>query len=488
MEIKDKIIKDNSKYPKKILQFGQGNFLRGFVDWIIDLSNDDEGLKSSLVVAKATERGNLDRFKKQNFNYTLVMRGLDNGKPKEESKIVTSISDMVNPYKAEDFKRYEEVIKSEELSIIISNTTEAGIVYEEVDFKENYPKTFPAKITKLLYTRYLHFNGDKSKGLLFIPVELIDNNGRELKRIVLKHIEDWKLPDEFRKWVEENSKFLNTLVDRIVTGYPKNNIKEIEEKLGYKDEILVTSEIFNLWVIEGTKEDAIKFPVHKTKANIIWTDNVKPYKIRKVRILNGAHTSMALAAYLSGFKIVRDMMEDSAFNDFYYLVIKKEVIPTIDMDEDELISFSSSVKDRFKNPFIDHSLLDISLNSVAKYKERCLSSLLDYYNKFNKIPRGLAFSLASLIRFYKIEEKDNNFFGKDLNNSEYEIKDDINILKFFENVWKEENTNIIVEKILENKDIWGINLLEINGLFEEILYYLNSIEEKGIIKTIENIK
>ncbi|QQK07784.1 tagaturonate reductase [Miniphocaeibacter halophilus] len=487
MEIKDKIIKDNSKYPKKILQFGQGNFLRGFVDWIIDLSNDEEILKSSVIIAKATERGDLNRFKKQNFKYTLAMRGLEGGEAKEEYKIITSISDMINPYNDKDFKSYEEVIKSEELSIVISNTTEAGIVYEKVNFEDNYPKTFPAKITKLLYTRYLHFKGDKSKGLLFIPVELIDNNGRELKKIVLKHIEDWKLPDEFKNWVEENNKFLNTLVDRIVTGYPKDNISKLEEKIGYKDEIIVTSEIFNLWVIEGNKEDEKNFPINRTKANIIWTDNVKSYKTRKVRILNGAHTSMALAAYLSGFKIVRDMMEDRNFNNFYDFIIEDEIIPTIEMDKDELLSFSNSVKDRFKNPFIDHSLLDIFLNSVSKFKERCLSSLLDYYNKYDKIPKGLAFSLASLIRFYKVKEKNNVFFGKDFNNNNYEVKDDINILKLFEKFWQEDNNYNLVKNILSNEEIWGVNLLEVDGLFEEILNNLNNFEEIGIRKTLEKI-
>lgn len=229
MYLKNEINKDNSIYPKKILQFGQGNFLRGFIDWLIDLSNDKELLKSSIVIVKATENGNLDKFKKQNNRYTLIMKGIENGNTIEETKIITSISDVINPYLEEDFNYYESIIKSDDLEIVISNTTEAGIVYEYCDFKENYPKTFPAKITKLLYTRFKYFNGNKNKGLLFLPVELIDNNGRELQKCILNHIDDWKLEKEFKDWVLNHNFFANTLVDRIVTGYPGENIEELEK-------------------------------------------------------------------------------------------------------------------------------------------------------------------------------------------------------------------------------------------------------------------
>ena len=487
MNIEKKVDKDNSIYPKKILQFGQGNFLRGFTDWMIDLSNDKELLKSSIVIAKVTENGNLDKFKKQNNKYTLIMKGIENNNIIEEKKLITSISQILNPYEEDDFSEYEKIIKSEELEIIISNTTEAGILYEQCSFDDQYPKTFPAKVTKLLYTRFKYFNGDKNKGILFLPVELIDNNGEELKKCILNHIDDWKLEKEFEDWVLENNYFTNTLVDRIVTGYPKDNIEEIEKELGYKDELLVSSEYFNLWVIEGDEKWKSFFSLGDIDANIIWTNDVSSFKKRKVRILNGGHTSLVPSAFLSGTLIVRDMINYGTFNKFYDYLMEREIIPTIDMDERELLDFAESVKDRFKNPFIDHRLQDIMLNSLSKYKARCLPSLKDYYYKFNDLPKGLVYTLAALLRYYKVKKSEDKYFGYDLNGKKYVINDNIENLEFMKNCWSKTNIYETVVSILGNKNIWGEDLNNINNLTNKVVDYINSIENIGVIDTIEEI-
>lgn len=486
MNVKDIENKKYTQYPEKILQFGQGNFLRGFVDWMIDLSNEKGKLKSRVVLTQPIEKEKTEEINKQNGQYTLVMRGRKNGESKEETRIIHSVSRAINPF--ENYEEYYNFIISDDFKVVISNTTEAGIVYSAGDkLEDKLPKSFPAKITKLLYIRYRHFSGDLEKGLLFLPVELIDNNGSELKRIVLRYAKEWNLGDNFISWVNKANYFANTLVDRIVTGYPRENIKEFEEKLGYEDELLVTSELFNLWVIEGDKTWAKYFPIEKVGANVIWTDDVKPYKKRKVRILNGGHTSTVPAAYLAGYDIVREFMEDETFKNYLEELLLKEVIPTIHMDKEDLLAFSKSVEDRFLNPYIRHKLLDITLNSISKFKARCLCSLLDYYNMKNELPKKLVFSLAALIRFYKIEKKENGFFGVDEVGREYAVRDNLDILEFFNDAWKEQDLSKIVNKVLCNIDFWGEDLTKINGLEDEVIFNLESIINNGIKETIKKL-
>ncbi len=485
MEIKERLVRDYSKMPERILQFGEGNFLRGFADWIVELANENGSLNSSVVIVKPIDFGNFKKFKEQDNKYTLIMRGLENNEAKENIEIITSISRTIDPY--EDYLEYEEFIKSDDLKYVISNTTEAGIVYENIENNEDYPSTFPAKVTKLLYTRYKYFNGNKEKGLLFFPVELIDDNATELKNIVIQHAKDWKLEEEFINWINECNNFSNTLVDRIVTGYPADTIKEVEEKLGYEDKLIVTSETYNLWVIEGTDDLRSKFPISDNGSNIVWTEDVKPYKKRKVRILNGAHTSTVLAAYLSGFKIVRDMMEDEKFNKLFRNIIEKEVIPTIDMDRDGLVEYTDSVESRFLNPYIDHKLLDISLNSVSKFRARCLCSLLDYYEINKSIPENLAFSLAALIRFYKVNKEVDSYTGIDFNNESYKVIDNESVLSFFEKTWKHNSIKNVATEVLSNIELWGQNLNELDGLNESITKYLYLMDEHGISNTVDKL-
>jgi tagaturonate reductase len=468
----------NGKRPERVLQFGEGNFLRAFVDWMIDMANNEGLFDGSIVLCQPIPGGeSIRRFiNDQEGTYTLVMRGEGNGKSVEKTDVITSISRCINAY--DDYQEMMKLANSEELRVIVSNTTEAGISYYAGDKLEDCPpSSFPAKITKFLYQRFKHFHGDTTKGLLFLPVELIDNNGGELRKIILQYSDDWGLEEDFKKWVDEANMITSTLVDRIVTGYPKENIQYFEDKLGYEDKVLDTSELFNLWVIEGKKEWKNILPVHKTNANVIWTDDVRPYKKRKVRILNGAHTSTVLAAWMAGYDIVRDFMHDEVFRTFMNQTIFNEVIPTIDLPREDLESFAVDVNDRFNNPYIDHQLLSIALNSVSKFNARCLSSMLDYIEIMNKLPSHLTFSLAALIKFYQGQMKDGKYIGTRADGTCHEIQDDSDVIHFFADIWKNNNVTDITKKVLGNTAFWGgRDLTQISGLEEKVCEYLNKME------------
>ena len=478
--VNEAVEKKYGNYPEKVLQFGEGNFLRAFVDWMIDKANRDGIYRGSIVLCQPIAQGLKDLINAQDGVYTLAMRGAESGQPVENIEVITSVSRCINPY--ENYEDLMEIARSADLEVVVSNTTEAGIAYHEGDrLTDRPPVSFPAKVTAFLYERYKAFNGDPQKGLLFLPVELIDNNGAELKRIVLKYAEEWELGQEFTEWVNTANEFTSTLVDRIVTGYPRDEISYFEEKLGYKDNIIDTSELFNLWVIEGDKKWADKLPVHKTDANVIWTDDVKPYKKRKVRILNGAHTSTVLAAYLAGFDIVGDFMKDDTVRTFMNDVIYKEVIPTLDLPKEELESFAAAVNDRFANPYIKHNLLDIALNSCSKFNARCLPSLLGYVEEKGKLPKCLTFSLAAFIKFYQGEWKDGVYTGTRKDGTQYPLRDDEAVIRFFADAWAENDAEKTAESVLSNKDFWsGKDLTEVPGLKDAVAGYLKEMDKKEI--------
>ncbi|WP_310602949.1 tagaturonate reductase [Anaerosporobacter sp.] len=489
MKVNEKIEKKFGNYPERILQFGEGNFLRAFADWMIDGANERGDYEGSIVLCQPI--GNFpqmsDMINAQDGIYTLAMRGIENGEAVEKIKVITSVSRCINAYR--DFDALMEIARSADLEVVVSNTTEAGISYKEGDQLTDTPaSSFPAKVTQFLYERYKAFNGDMSKGLLFLPVELIDYNGTELKRIVLQYANEWNLEKEFINWIEEANKFTNTLVDRIVTGYPRDQIEYFEEKNGYSDDIIVTSEVFNLWVIEGKKEWADILPIHKGEANVLWTEDVKPYKMRKVRILNGGHTSTVLAAYLAGHNIVLDFMKDEIFGSYLERLLYNEVIPTLELPKDELEEFAKAVSDRFANPYIKHNLLDISLNSCAKFNARCLPSLLGYVDKFGEVPKLLTFSLAAFIKFYQIKNVDGNYMGKRADGTEYQVKDDAEVLEFFEKLWANNSSAEIAKAVLSNTEFWsGKDLTEVAGLETAVATYLeemNSKEMKEIVASL----
>lgn len=418
----------------RVLQFGEGNFLRAFVDYMIDIMNERGTFDGSIVLVKPIQFGSLEQFAKQDYNYTVLLRGLKDGAEYVEKRIITSVSDAVDSYG--EYDRYAAYAACPTLRFIVSNTTEAGIVYDETDkFELCPPNTYPGKLTKFLYERFKTFDGAMDKGLVMLPVELIDDNGIELHRCVLKQIDNWNLGDEFKNWVEEACIFTSTLVDRIVTGYPRTEDQKLWEELGYEDRLLDTAEPFALWVIESAKDISDEFPLVKTGLPVIFTDNQKPYKQRKVRILNGAHTSFVLASYMAGNDTVGESMKDADFAEFMRCTIYDEVIPTLDLPKEDLLAFADAVKSRFQNPFIRHELLSIALNSVSKWRARCLPSVVEYYKRNGRTPKHFAFSLAALINFYCSDERgDASLVGHrkvDGKDNTYPIRDDAAVLDFF---------------------------------------------------------
>ncbi len=474
-------------YPEKVLQFGEGNFLRAFVDWMINKANNQGLFGGSVVLCQPIAQGMGEMINAQNAVYTLAMRGIEDGKPVEKIEQITSVSRCINPY--EDYEALMSIARSSDLQVVVSNTTEAGISYHAGDkLDDKPPHSFPAKVCAFLYERYKHFDGAMDKGLLFLPVELIDNNGANLKRIVLQYADEWGLDGKFKNWVSEANHICSTLVDRIVTGYPRDQIDYFKDKLGYEDNVIVTSEVFNLWVIEGKKEWADILPIHKTDAHVIWTDDVTPYKKRKVRILNGGHTSSVLAAWMSGHDIVLEMMQDEVFEKFLDKVLYEEVIPTLDLPKDELTQFASDVKDRFRNPYIKHKLLDISLNSCSKWCARCLPSLKGYVEKEGKLPAALTFSLAAFIKFYEGKMVDGKYIGKRSNGDEHEIKDDAEVISFFNDIWATKDSKGIAGAVLSNTAFWnGEDLAKIDGLADAVAGYLDAMAAKPVRDVVASL-
>ncbi len=478
MEILNKAKTGRKERPVKVVQFGEGNFLRGFVDYMIDIANEQGKFDGDIVLIKPIEFGNLDMFHKQDCQYTVSLRGNVNGEGKIINRIVTSVADAVDTSK--EYEKYMSLAEIDTLRFVVSNTTEAGIVFDDTDkFEAEPPKTFPGKLTKFLYHRFETFGGDSSKGLVMLPVELIDDNGIMLKKCVMQLIDLWKLNDDFKKWVEEACIFTSTLVDRIITGYPRATEAEEWEKLGYEDHIMVTGEPFALWVIESSKDISGEFPLPDAGLPVIFTEDHHPYKQRKVRILNGAHTSFVLASFLCGNDIVRQSMEDGDVRDFMNKTIFDEVIPTLTLPEDELKEFAGEVVNRFNNPYVDHALLAISLNSVSKWRARCLPSLLGYVDKFGKLPGHLTFSIAALMAFYSgTQIRDGALIGS-RNGEEYCIKDDLQVLEFFrDNCGKDAGS--FVTAYLGREDFHGQDLNQVPGLTDAVTAYLEDIKENGM--------
>ncbi|MBO4617931.1 MAG: tagaturonate reductase [Lachnospiraceae bacterium] len=471
------------KRPIKVLQFGEGNFLRAFVDYMFDICNEKGLFDGSIVLAKPIEFGSLEQFKKQDNIYTVSLRGRVDGEPKVINRIVTSVADTVGVY--EEYDRFMEYARLDTLRYIVSNTTEAGIVYDETDSLDaKPPKTYPGKLTKFLYERFNAFKGATDKGLVILPVELIDDNGIELERCVNEFITLWKLPEDFRTWVKESCNFCSTLVDRIVTGYPRGHEEEIWQELGYEDRLVVTAEPFALWVIESQKDLSEELPFVKAGLPVIYTDNQKPYKQRKVRILNGAHTSFVLASYLCGNNIVRESMEDKLIRDFMNATIFDEVIPTLTLPKQDLLDFADAVIGRFNNPYVDHALLSISLNSVSKWKARCMPSFTEYIRLKGENPKHLTFSLAALMAFYTSDKLEGSALIGNRNGEEYKIMDDLAVLEFFkDNSGKP--TEEFVKAFLAKESFWGQDLSVLGDTYKLVCGYLDDIRTLGMRAAME---
>ena len=485
MELLSKAKTGKKERPIKVLQFGEGNFLRAFVDYMIDIANESGEFNGDIVLVKPIEFGTLDLFHKQECQYTVQLRGIVDGEAKKINRVVTSVTDVVDAY--EEYAKYADYAKLDTLRFIVSNTTEAGIVYDPTDRLEmEPPKSYPGKLTKFLYERYKHFNGAEDKGLVMLPVELIDDNGIHLKECVLKLAELWKLEEGFVAWINNACVFTSTLVDRIVTGYPRDEAEELCKEFGYQDNLIVTGEPFALWVIESDKDISDEFPLPKAGLPVIFTDNQKPYKQRKVRILNGAHTSFVLASYLCGNDIVLESMEDELVFNFMKATIFDEVIPTLTLPKEDLVEFANAVITRFNNPYVKHALLSISLNSVSKWRARCMPSFLGYIESEGKLPTHLTFSLAALMAFYTgTEIRDKALIGH-RDGQEYNILDDAAVLEFFAANSSKEVAEF-VHATLSNTEFWGQDLSALAGVEDACVSYLADIRAMGMRAAMEKI-
>ncbi|SDX28958.1 tagaturonate reductase [Lutibacter oricola] len=461
-------------YTERILQFGEGNFLRAFANWMFHEMNKKADFDAGVVVVQPIDQGLVKMLNDQDGLYTLYLNGIKNGEVLSEKDVIDCITRGINPY--ENNADYIANAENPDLRFIISNTTEAGISYNADDKLDDAPQSsFPGKITALMYKRFQTFGGASDKGLIVIPCELIDRNGDNLKKIILQYAADWNLGDEFVEWINEDNIFCNTLVDRIVPGYPRDKMDAITEELGYKDNLVVEGEQFHLWVIEGPESVKDEFPSEACGLNVVFTDNMEPYRTRKVRILNGAHTTLVPVGYLYGIDRVRESLEDEVVGKFLKNALFNDISPTLDLPAEELSQFSADVLDRFRNPYLAHELMSISLNSVSKYKTRVLPSVLEFVKRKNELPKNLLFSLAALIAFYK----------GDRNGTAIALKDDAAVLDFFKEAWASNNFVEVAEKTLSNTDFWGTDLTEIDGLQEEVTTHLEAILNNGMKATLD---
>ena len=466
------------KHPVKVLQFGEGNFLRAFVDYMIDIANEKTDFDGGIVLVKPIPSGSLEYFREQDCRYTVMLRGLVNGQPAETTRLITSVADAVDAYS--EYERYAAYAKEETLRFIVSNTTEAGIVLDENDsFELCPPNTYPGKLCKLLFERAEAFGYAKNKGLVVLPVELIDDNGVELKRCVKALAKAWQLGERFENWLEEACIFTSTLVDRIVTGYPEDEAEILWQKLGYEDRLLVTGEPFALWVIESPCDLSDELPLPATGLPVIYTNNHKPYKQRKVRILNGAHTSFVPMAFQYGYDYVLDALSDPIIKRFMQETLYEEVIPTLDLPKEDLLSFAEAVTERFENPYIKHALLSICLNSVSKWRARCLPSLLGYVEMTGQVPKRLTFSLAALMSLYHAGRLVDDRLICMRGNQSYALQDDAAVLRFFEdhNHAEPEKT---VHDFLSNEAFFGQDLTGIPGLEASVAASYQDILSRGM--------
>ena len=469
-----------------VIQFGEGNFLRGFVDYMIDIANESGLTNTSVAVVKPISFGNLSMFRDQDCVYTVLLRGRQDGETVEASRVITCVDHAVDAY--EEYEDYISLARLDTLKVVVSNTTEAGIVYDETDKIENTPpKSYPGKLTQFLYERFKAFGGAADKGLVIMPVELIETNGQKLRECVSKLCELWKLPADFIAWVADSCIFCNTLVDRIITGYPKEDAEALCNAWGYQDNLIVTGEPFAFWAVESDKPEVVSsiLPLDKAGLPVVYTDNYKPYRERKVRILNGAHTGTVLGAFLAGLDTVGECMADDLVRGYLESMMYNEIGATVMLPADEVKAFSEAVIERFGNPFIRHLILSIALNSVSKWKSRILPSLLDSQKATGKLPKLLTFSYAALLAFYTGKLADGQMSGTRAA-GEYPIADDADVLEFFADA-SALPTAEYVKKAAAHEQFWGQNLNEVEGFTAAVTEYLTGIRENGARATIEKL-
>jgi tagaturonate reductase len=464
-------------YPERIIQFGEGNFLRAFVDWIVFNMNNKADFNSSVVIVQPLANGMIDMLNEQDSLYHLNLQGLDKGKPVDSIELIDVVSRCLNPYS--QFQDYLKLAENPEMRFVISNTTEAGIAFDDSCKLDDAPaSSYPGKLTQLLYHRFKTFNGAMDKGLIMFPCELIFHNGTELKKCIEQYIAFWNLGEEFKQWFENACGVYCTLVDRIVPGYPRDTINEILEKIQLEDKMVVKAEIFHLWVIEAPESVAKEFPADKAGLNVLFVPSEKPYHDRKVTLLNGPHTVMSPVAYLSGIDTVSEGLKDDVIAKFVDKVMFKELLETLDLPKAELEKFGADVLDRFKNPFVKHFYTSIMLNSFPKFKTRDLPGLKIYLERKGELPLGLVLGLAGIITYYK---------GGKRGDVEIVPNDDKAITDLLTELWSSGDVAKVAQGVLAAEFIWGEDLNQVKGLAAKIVEYLTSIQNKGMYETVKGI-
>jgi Mannitol-1-phosphate/altronate dehydrogenases len=480
MKLKREVVNEFQRYSERIIQFGEGNFLRAFIDWMVHEMNDKADFRTNVVLVQPIEKGMVDALNEQDGLYTLVLKGLRNGTSVKETHLIQSVSRGINPYS--EFEGYLKLAENPDMRFIISNTTEAGIAFSAEDQPDlKPPKTFPGKLTVLLYHRFKTFGNDTTKGFIILPCELIDRNGDNLKKCVLQYCDLWGLGNDFKSWLTTANVFCNTLVDRIVPGYSAETAKEIEALTNYEDKLVVEAEPFHLWVIEGPEWIQKELPTRQACLNVLFVNDMTPYRTRKVRILNGAHTVLTPVAYLAGIETVREGVEHPLVGNFLKQTLAGEIIPTLDLPSDELVAFATSVDERFRNPFIKHLLMSIALNSVSKFKARVLPSLTEYYKRKGTLPSHICFSLAALIAFYRGKNGDQAI----------PLKDEDYVLTLCKNLWdkydgSQTSAEHLVAAFFKDKTLWDEDLTAIHGLSSRVSTYLQDILKQGMPQALDN--
>lgn len=455
-----------SFFPEKVIQFGSGNFMRGFLNWQLQQMNNQHLFNGSAVLVKPTKHVSNPTLEEQDYLYTVVLEGFYQGQMVQTSEIITTANRLINPY--EEWETYLQLAEQEELAFIISNTTEAGIQFDERDCSIDQPSTsFPGKLTALLFKRFQL----KKPGFTIIPCELIDRNGDQLKEIVLQYASLWNLEEEFISWIHAENIFCCSLVDRIVPGYPRDTANLLNEEHGYIDNLMVKAEPYLLWVIEGPQELKESFPLEKAGLNVLVTDDMTPYRERKVHLLNGPHTAMVPLGLLAGLETVEDVMNDADFAVFINQLMQQEIMPLLPLPLDDLKAYAKSIIERFKNPFIRHELSSIALNSVSKYKARLLPLLIKYQEKQQQLPPYMTASLAALFLTYR--------------GTQYKPKDSDEVLEAFSNAW--ENPETIAFTILNDKNLWDTDLTTIPNLAEEVTAYIHMLRKDGARAVLQKL-
>lgn len=476
---------DMLNLPVKVLQIGEGNFLRGFFDWMIYECNRQGLFQGSVTVSQPRPGGarKLEQLREQEGIYGLLTRGLRDGRKIEEELWIPVFSEMIDPYA--EWGHFLSVAELDSLEIIVSNTTEAGLVYQLSDWNPTEaPMSFPAKLTMLLYRRYERYEGSTDKGLLILPCELLERNGDILRSIVLRHAEDWGLSTAFRSWVEDCNLFLNSLVDRIVTGYPEEAERYFDQ-WGYEDRLLNTAEPYYFWAIEGDPSLESRLPLQSAGLQVSWVPDLTPYQVRKVRILNGTHTLMASIGLLHGFTEVKEIAESMEWGEDIRSAMLQEIVPLVPLPPEEVTAYAETVWERFRNPFLRHKLQDIAMNSISKFKVRLLPSLKEYTSSHNTPPSLITRGFASLIRLYHAKQVEEQWYGTRLDGERMLLRDDPDSLMTFYQAWQkvedgEWSIRQLVASILGNQALWGEDLNRIPNLHEAVSRY---IEEMELIET-----